>query len=141
MSTCCSVRHRFSTKAVAIAEICAPQAQVRLFIMIGCLGLSLTVGTLLIAVTMSMPSTTLPNTGCCEGVDLSNQSRKLLCATLMKNWLPPVFGWPVFAMLSVPGSFESLLRQLVRNVTSLAGDLRAGGEVLVLRARRGAARA
>ena len=22
----------------------------------------------------------------------------------MKNWLPPLFGWPVFAMLSVPGA-------------------------------------
>ena len=88
---------------MVLAEICGPRyCTVRLFIMIGCLGLSLTVGTLLIAVTMSMPSITLPKTGCWDGVDLSNQSKKLLCTTLMKNWLPPVFGWPVFAMLSVP---------------------------------------
>merc|ERR1719498_47711 len=76
------------------------------FIMIGVFGLSSLVGTWEILFTRSMPSVTWPNTGCWDGVDLSHQSRKLLWATLMKNWLPPVFGWPVFAMLSVPGSFE-----------------------------------
>ncbi|MNC98270.1 hypothetical protein D3C83_161780 [compost metagenome] len=27
---------------------------------------------------------------------------------LMKNWQLPLFGWPVFAIDSVPGSFEIL---------------------------------
>ena len=45
------------------------------------------VGTLLIALITSMPSVTLPKTGCLDGVLLSNQSRKALCLVLMKNWL------------------------------------------------------
>lgn len=60
------------------------------------------------AFTMSMPLTTLPNTGCCDGVDLSNQSRKELCTVLTKNWDPPLLGWPVLAMDRVPGSLEVL---------------------------------
>lgn len=34
--------------------------------------------TLLMAMITSMPDETLPNTGCWEGLDLSNQSKKLL---------------------------------------------------------------
>ena len=63
-------------------------------------GLSLApVFTLPIASTTSMPSTTLPKTGCLL-------SRKLLFTRLMKNWLPPVLG-PALAMLMVPRSFRS----------------------------------
>ncbi len=35
----------------------------------------------------------MPKTGCLEGVDLSNQSKKELCTTLMKNCDPPELGW------------------------------------------------
>jgi len=46
----------------------------------GVTGLSLlSVFTFWILSTMSMPEVTLPNTGCWEGVDLSNQSRNELC--------------------------------------------------------------
>jgi hypothetical protein len=76
------------------------------FIMIGTTGLSCWVSVVLIAFTISMPSVTTPKTGCWEGVLLLNQSRKPFCAVLMKNWLPPESGWPVFAMLSVPISFD-----------------------------------
>src|SRR5690606_31009 len=55
----------------------------------------------------SMPSITRPNTGCCDGVLLSHQSRNELCAVLMKNWLPPLLGRPVLAIDSVPGSLEN----------------------------------
>ena len=66
------------------------------------------VGTLLIALITSMPSVTLPKTGCLEGVLVSNQSRKALCLVLMKNCEPPESGIPVLAMDSVPTSLESL---------------------------------
>jgi len=75
-------------------------------ILIGLTGLSLRVGTLEICLTSSTFSVTFPKTGWAEGVDLSNQSRKLLCATFKKNWEPPDSGRPVFAMLKVPTSFE-----------------------------------
>lgn len=64
-------------------------------ILMGVVGLSLRVGTSEICFTKSMPSTTLPKTGCALSVDLSNQSKKELLATLMKNWDPPDSGWPV----------------------------------------------
>ena len=58
-------------------------------------GLSLRVLTLEICLTRSMFSQTFPKTGWADGVDLSNQSRKLLWATLRKNWEPPDLGRPV----------------------------------------------
>ena len=58
--------------------------------------------------TTSMPLVTLPNTGCCDGVWPSNQSRNELCTVLMKNCEPPLLGWPVLAMERVPGRFEVL---------------------------------
>ena len=48
--------------------------------------------------THTFPNTglnTFPNPGLAEGDDLSNQSRKLLWATLRKNWEPPDLGRPV----------------------------------------------
>ena len=38
-----------------------------------------------IFITTFIPSVTLPNTGCADGEDLSNQSRKSLWTVLMKN--------------------------------------------------------
>ena len=64
-------------------------------------------GTLEIFSIKSYPSTTLPKTGCADGVLRSNQFRKLLLFTLMKNCEPPEFGAPVFAMDKVPGSFPN----------------------------------
>ena len=58
--------------------------------------------------TTSIPSVTLPNTGCWLGVLRSNQSRKALWVVFRKNWLPPEFGRPVLAMLRVPGSLLNL---------------------------------
>src|SRR5690606_19078876 len=55
----------------------------------------------------SVPAITRPNTGCCDGVLWSHQSRNELCAVLMKNWLPPLLGRPVLAIDSVPGSLEN----------------------------------
>merc|ERR1712087_974785 len=46
-------------------------------------------------------------TGCLDWPGL-NQSKLLLFATFMKNCEPPEFGWPVLAIDSVPGAFESL---------------------------------
>ena len=45
----------------------------------------------------SMPPTTRPNTGCFG-------SSRRLSTTLMKNWLPPVFG-PAFAIEIEPRTF------------------------------------
>src|SRR5690606_33529369 len=56
----------------------------------------------------SMPWTILPNTGCCEGVLLSHQSRNELWAMFMKNWLPPELGRPVLAIDRFPVSSETL---------------------------------
>merc|ERR1712232_970033 len=56
---------------------------------------------------MSIPEVILPKTGCFDWPG-ENQSRFLLSATFMKNWEPPEFGDPVFAIESVPGAFESL---------------------------------
>merc|ERR1719447_2449421 len=72
----------------------------------GVVGLSSLVGTFDIFSTISYPLTIFPKTGCCDSVDLSNQSRKLLFATLIKNCDPPLLGAPVLAILNVPGSFE-----------------------------------
>ena len=47
-------------------------------ILMGVMGLSLRVGTLEIFSTMSYPSTTLPKTGCAEGLDRSKKSKKEL---------------------------------------------------------------
>merc|ERR1712032_148466 len=71
------------------------------------MGLSSLVLTLDIATAMSMPLVILPNTGCFDGPG-ENQSRFLLSATFKKNWEPPVFGEPQFAMESVPGALVSL---------------------------------
>ena len=46
-----------------------------------------------IFLTTSMPSVTLPKTGCCEGVEVSHQSRNLLCTVFTKNCEPPELGW------------------------------------------------
>src|SRR5437867_3976357 len=54
----------------------------------------LSVGVRVMASTTSIPDTTRPKTGCFR-------SSPRLSTTLMKNWLPPVFG-PAFAMESVP---------------------------------------
>merc|ERR1719335_127998 len=80
---------------------------VMLFIRMGVRGLSSRVGTLEMFTAMSMPLVTLPKTGCFDSPG-ENQSKKSLCTTLMKNCDPPVFGAPVLAMESVPGSLESL---------------------------------
>lgn len=66
------------------------------------------VGTWEIFSKRSYPSTTLPKTGCADGVERSNQFRKLLLFTLMKNWEPPELGAPVLAMDKVPGSLPNL---------------------------------
>ena len=50
---------------------------------------------------MKLSLVTFPNTGCCDSVDSSNQSRNLLCTVLMKNCDPPLLGLPVFAMENV----------------------------------------
>lgn len=47
---------------------------------------------------------TLAKTGCALSVLLSNQSKKELWLTLMKNWDPPDWGLPVLAMERVPGA-------------------------------------
>ena len=73
------------------------------FTWMGCNGLSfLSHLAVLIAVMTSIPALILPKTGCWEGVDLSQKSRKELCTTLMKNWDPPESGCPVLAMDKVP---------------------------------------
>ncbi|OLC63164.1 MAG: hypothetical protein AUH76_07050 [Candidatus Rokubacteria bacterium 13_1_40CM_4_67_11] len=59
---------------------------------------SASVGVRLMASTTSIPPTTRPKTGCFR-------SNRLLSTTLMKNWLPPVFG-PAFAMEMVPRAFR-----------------------------------
>ena len=63
---------------------------VMLFIMIGVLGLSFEVGTLLIFSRSSMPSMHFPNTGCLDEPG-ENQSKFALLATLMKNCEPPPY--------------------------------------------------
>src|SRR5437763_1554563 len=81
---------------------------VTLFILIGVFGRSpAAVGAVSIFFTTSMPFVILPNTGCFDGPGV-NQSRYELCTVLMKNCPPPEFGRPVFAIDSVPGSFEIL---------------------------------
>merc|ERR1719203_797732 len=77
------------------------------FILTGTTGLSRTVLTLEMAFATSMPSMTLPKTGCFDGPG-ENQSRLALLATLMKNWEPPELGRPVLAIDSVPGTLLSL---------------------------------
>src|SRR3954469_19213952 len=56
--------------------------------------------------TTSIPSITLPKTGCLDG-PAENQSRYGLSATLMKNWQLPLWG-PLLAIESVPREFEIL---------------------------------
>ena len=75
-------------------------------ILIGVTGLSLRVCTFEMLLTTSNPDVTCPKTGWRLLPGL-NQSKKELCATLMKNWEPPLFGWPVFAIESEPTTFES----------------------------------
>src|SRR4051812_21213333 len=81
---------------------------VTLIIFTGVRGRSLpSVAVVSIFFTMSRPDVTLPNTGCFDGPGV-NQSRRSLWTVLIKNCAPPEFGRPVFAIDSVPGSFEIL---------------------------------
>src|SRR5438309_497407 len=83
-----------------------PSITVTLFILTGEIGRSpAPVFVVSIFFTTSMPSMTLPNTGCFEAPGV-NQSRYELWTVLMKNWHEPLLGRPVFAIDSVPGSFE-----------------------------------
>merc|ERR1712217_365197 len=77
--------------------------------MIGVFGLSLVVGTFVIALitSRSFDALHLPKTGCLDGPG-ENQSKLALSATLMKNCEPPLFGDPVLAIDSVPGALVSL---------------------------------
>lgn len=47
---------------------------------------------------------TFPKTGWADSVELSNQSKKELWLTLIKNCDPPDWGLPVLAILKVPGA-------------------------------------
>ena len=55
-----------------------------------------------VCIYMIINSVCEPNTGCCDGVDLSKKSKKLLCETFMKNCEPPELGRPVFDIEIVP---------------------------------------
>ena len=71
------------------------------FILMGTTGLSRTVLTLEMAVATSMPSVTLPKTGCFD-CPPENQSRFALFATLRKNCEDGSTAW-----LSTQGEFDS----------------------------------
>ena len=65
---------------------------VTLFIRTGVTGRSFgSVFVFSILCTTSMPSITLPKTGCFDGPGV-NQSRYALWTVLMKNWQEPLFG-------------------------------------------------
>src|SRR5207247_2882633 len=94
--------HQLDSARGCVLSFCVSQVQARTLafrIVTAFLGRSeSSVGVRLIASTTSIPLTTRPNAGCFG-------SSRALSTTLMKNWLPQVFG-PAFAMEIVPRAFR-----------------------------------